>query len=324
MTTIVVTGCAGFIGSHLCEQLLKEDYTVKGIDNFDDYYDAEYKKRNLASFIQHKNFKFYNIDVRSSQLENIVENGDIIVHLAARPGVRRSNREPITYIENNIVGTIALLEAARKKDAQQIVFGSTSSVYGLAETPFKEDAAADRPLSIYAATKRSSEIMLYVYSYYYGLPTTILRFFTVYGPRVRPDMAIYKFAKNILEEKPITVYGEGKLKRDYTYVSDTVDGIIKALKKKFSYEIFNIGSGRPVEIIQIVRLLEQNLNKKAKIIFKEKPKEDMPVTYADITKARNLLGYQPKTPLETGIRNFVQWFLNHRKHQNLRPEPPPI
>ena len=324
MTTIVVTGCAGFIGSHLCEQLLQEGYTVKGIDNFDDYYNAEYKKRNLAAFIQHKNFKFYNIDVRSPQIEKIVENDDIIVHLAARPGVRRSNREPITYIENNIVGTIALLEAARKKDAQQIVFGSTSSVYGLAETPFKEDTAADRPLSIYAATKRSSEIMLYVYSYYYGLPTTILRFFTVYGPRVRPDMAIYKFAKNILEEKPIIVYGEGKLKRDYTYVSDTVDGIVKALKKKFSYEIFNIGSGRPVEIIQIVRLLEQNLNKKAKIIFKEKPKEDMPVTYADITKAKNLLGYQPKTPLETGVKAFVQWFLNHRKHQTPGQKPSPI
>jgi len=312
MSSVVVTGCAGFIGSHLCERLLDEGYSVKGIDNFDAYYDFLYKKRNLENILAKKGkFRFYNADIRDyERLLDILEAGDVVVHLAARPGVRSSNRIPVKYVDNNIIGTVKLLEAIRARNAEQVIFGSTSSVYGNAETPFSEDFPADRPLSVYAATKRSCEIILYVYSYYYNLPVTILRFFTVYGPRVRPDMAIYKFSKGIVEGREITLFGKGKIKRDYTYVEDIIDGIVKAMGKRFDYEIFNLGSGRPVEIIYVVRLLEKYLGRKANITFKEKPKEDMPITYADISKARRLLGYEPKTPLEEGMRIFAEWFLS--------------
>ena len=318
MSDIVVTGCAGFIGSHLCESLLKEGYQVIGIDNFDSYYDRRFKERNLAILRDRKRFEFLEADIRDfDDLRRKIRKAEVVIHLAARPGVRPSMKNPKSYADANILGTISVLELALKLDANQFIFGSSSSVYGLDEVPFREDRPADRPLSVYGGTKRASEIILHAYSYNYGLPVTILRFFTVYGPRVRPDMAIYKFAKGIFLGEEITVYGEGKLKRDYTYISDIVDGIIKALRRKFSYEIFNLGSGRPIEIIRLIRLLERYIGREARIRFEEKPREDMPETYADISKAKKLLGYEPKVPIEEGVRKFVKWFLNNIE-ENLR------
>jgi len=315
----MVTGCAGFIGSHLCERLLEEDFQVIGIDNFDDYYDRRFKEKNLAILRDRKRFKFIKADIRNPDiLKREVEKVEVIVHLAARPGVRSSIKDPKLYVDANILGTISVLELALRLDVNQFIFGSSSSVYGLDEVPFREDRPADRPLSVYGGTKRASEIILHAYSYNYGLPVTILRFFTVYGPRVRPDMAIYKFAKGIFLGEEITVYGEGRLKRDYTYISDVVDGIMKALRRKFSYEIFNLGSGRPIEIIRLIRLLERYIGREARIRFEEKPREDMPETYADISKAKELLGYEPKVSIEEGVRKFVKWFLSSIE-ENLRP-----
>ncbi len=318
MSSIVVTGCAGFIGSHFCERLLGEDFQVIGIDNFDSYYDKRFKERNLAILRDRKRFKFIESDIRDfDNLRRKIGEADVIIHLAARPGVRPSMKDPKSYADVNVLGTISVLELALKLDVDQFIFGSSSSVYGLDEVPFREDRPADRPLSVYGGTKRASEIILHAYSYNYGLPVTILRFFTVYGPRVRPDMAIYKFAKGIFLGEEITVYGEGKLKRDYTYISDIVDGTIKALRRRFSYEIFNLGSGRPIEIIELIRLLEKYIGKEAKIRFEEKPREDMPETYADISKAKELLGYEPKVSIEEGVRRFVEWFLDNIE-ENLR------
>ena len=319
MSDIIVTGCAGFIGSHLCESLLKEDYQVIGIDNFDNYYDRRFKERNLAILRDKKRFEFLEADIRDfDYLRRRIGKAEVVIHLAARPGVRPSMRDPKSYADANILGTISVLELALRLDANQFIFGSSSSVYGLDEVPFREDRPADRPLSVYGGTKRASEIILHAYSYNYGLPVTILRFFTVYGPRVRPDMAIYKFAKGIFLGEEITVYGEGRLKRDYTYISDIVDGIMKAIRRKFSYEIFNLGSGRPIEIIRLIRLLERYIGREARIRFEEKPREDMPETYADISKAKELLGYEPKVSIEEGVRKFVKWFLSSIE-ENLRP-----
>jgi len=314
MSGIVVTGSAGFIGSHLCERLLEEDFQVIGIDNFDSYYDRWFKERNLAALRDRKQFRFIEADIRDLDgLRREIGEAKVMIHLAARPGVRPSMKNPELYADINISGTISVLELALKLDVDQFIFGSSSSVYGLDEIPFREDSPADRPLSVYGGTKRASEIILHAYSYNYGLPVTILRFFTVYGPRVRPDMAIYKFARGIFLGEEITVYGEGRLKRDYTYISDIVDGIMKALKRKFNYEILNLGSGRPIEIIKLIRLLEKYFGRKAKLRFAEKPREDMPETYADISKAKKLLGYEPKVPIEEGVRKFVEWFLSSMK-----------
>jgi len=313
MSTVLVTGCAGFIGSHLCEKLLDEGFEVIGVDNFDDYYDRSFKERNLTALAGRRGFKLIEADIRDlDTLKGRIDEADLIIHLAARPGVRPSMKKPRLYADINISGTISILELALKLDIEQFIFGSSSSVYGLERTPFKEDSPADKPLSVYGGTKRASEIILHAYSHYYSLPTTILRFFTVYGPRVRPDMAMYKFAKGIILGEEIILYGEGKLRRDYTYISDIVDGIMRAMKRRFRYEIFNLGSGNPVEIIEVVKLLERYIGRRARIKFAEKPREDMPETYADISKAKELLGYRPKTSIEEGVERFVKWFMNER------------
>ena len=319
MSTVFVTGCAGFIGSHLCEKLLEEGYYVIGVDNFDDYYDRRIKEKNLKNLLNNRNFKFVEADVRDSKtMENLLEKKSIVIHLAARPGVRASIRCPELYFDVNVRGTMILAENCVKKEAEQFIFASSSSVYGISQLPFKENLPADKPLSPYASTKRCCEILLYSVSNCYSLPVTCLRFFTVYGPRVRPDMAIYKFAQAICQQREVTLYDGGRLKRDYTYVSDAVEGILKAIKKRFAYEIFNIGSGKPIEIRYLVKLLEENLDRKAKIRVKPKPKEDMPATHADLTKAETMLGYHPKTPLEDGIKLFLEWFLREGKLKNER------
>ena len=316
MSSVVVTGCAGFIGSHLCERLLDEGYSVKGIDNFDAYYDFLYKKRNLENILAKKGkFRFYNADIRDyERLLDILEPGDVVVHLAARPGVRSSNRIPLKYVDNNIMGTVKLLEAIRARNAEQVIFGSTSSVYGNAETPFSEDFPADRPLSVYAATKRSCEIILYVYSYYYNLPVTILRLFTVYGPRVRPDMAIYKFSKNIVEGREITLYGKGKLKRDYTYVGDIVDGTLRmGVVDGAVGEAINLASGTETRIIDLANWINELTGNRAGVVFRPRRSWDKAVRRrASIEKARRILGYEPKTDMRAGLEKTYRWILENK------------
>ena len=312
MSTVLVTGCAGFIGSHLCERLLEEGYHVIGVDNFDDYYDRRFKERNLKPLLNRAGFRFVEADIRNEEaMEEILERRAVIIHLAARPGVRPSIKIPKLYLDVNVRGTLILAEKAVEKDAEQFIFASSSSVYGLSETPFREDLPADKPLSPYASTKRCCEILLHTFSHDFSLPVTCLRLFTVYGPRVRPDMAIYKFAGAIWMGKTITLYDGGGLKRDYTYVSDIVEGIILAMKKRFSYEIFNLGYGKPIEIRYLVKLLEETLGKRAKIVSAPKPREDMPETHADISKAENMLGYRPRIAIEEGVKRFSEWFIEN-------------
>ena len=258
-----------------------------------------------------KNFRFLSLDIRDQEkIRRIMKKGLRIIHLAARPGVRASTKLPNLYLDINVKGTLTLLNEAVKSDVEQFIFVSSSSVYGISPLPFREELPADKPLSIYAATKRCCEILLYTFSYNFSIPITCLRLFTVYGPRVRPDMAIYKFAMAIYQDKEVILYNEGKIKRDFTYISDVIDGILRALRRTFPYEIFNIGSGNPVEVRHVLKLLEVNLGKRAKIIFKPKPKEDMPMTFADISKAKELLGYTPKVTIEEGVKKFSAWFLN--------------
>ena len=313
MSIVFVTGCAGFIGSHLCERLLDEGHQVIGIDNFDDYYERRFKERNLKPLLKRRNFKFVEVDVRDGEIiEKIIEKGAIVIHLAARPGVRPSIKFPELYFDINVKGTLVLVEKAVEKDAEQFIFASSSSVYGMSSPPFREDSTADKPLSPYASTKRCCEVLLHSFSHNFSLPTICLRLFTVYGPRVRPDMAIYKFAEAIYHQRELVLYDKGKLKRDYTYISDTVNAIMEAMKRRFTYEIFNVGSDNPIEIRYLVELLEKNLGKEARIRFEPKPKEDMPVTHADLTKAKNLLGYSPKVSIEEGVKKFLEWFLKAR------------
>jgi len=316
MSMVFVTGCAGFIGSHLCERLLDEGHQVIGIDNFDDYYEKRFKERNLKPLLNRRSFKFIEADIRDGEtMGKIIEKRAIIIHLAARPGVRPSIKLPELYFDINVRGTLILAEKAVEKDAEQFIFAS-SSVYGLSDPPFKEGSSADRPLSPYASTKRCCEVLLHSFNHNFSLPITCLRLFTVYGPRVRPDMAIYKFAKAIHSQKELVLYDKGELKRDYTYISDVIDAIMKAMKKKFAYEILNVGSDNPIKIRYLVRLLEENLGKKAKIRFEARPKEDMPVTHADLTKVRRLLGYSSKVSIEEGVKRFSEWFLKEEVNKH--------
>jgi UDP-glucuronate 4-epimerase len=309
---VLVTGGAGFIGSHLIERLLSENKNVVCFDNFNDYYNPKIKRNNIADCIDNPNFVFTEGDIRDTHLLNgLFETHNIteVVHLAARAGVRYSLENPMLYQDVNIKGTINLLEVVRTYDVRNFVFGSSSSVYGINnKVPFNENDKIDKPISPYAATKRAAELFCFTYHHLYDIPITCLRFFTVYGPRQRPDMAIHKFTSLIDQGKEITMFGNGKSKRDYTYVSDIIDGIVAALYNPFGFEIFNLGDSKTVELQYLVSLIEKSLGKKA--VIKQLPDQpgDVPITYADITKATNLLGYQPKVSIEEGIKKFVSWF----------------
>jgi len=308
---ILVTGCAGFIGSHLTEHLLKDGYDVIGIDNFNDYYDPSRKRKNIAGLLKSKRFALIACDVRDkNKLRKIFEKNRIekIVHLAACVGVRPSLEQPELYFDVNVLGTLNLLELARKYKAKQFIFASTSSVYGLNKPPFNEAQETATIISPYAASKRSAELLCQVYAHNYNIPTTCLRFFTVYGPRGRPDMAVYKFTDGIAKGQAIERYGKGKMKRDFTYIDDIIAGILLALKKPFDFEIINLGNNRPVQVNTLIKLIEKNLCKKAKIIDRPMQKGDVPITYADISKAKRLLGWKPKTSIEEGIKLFVEWY----------------
>ncbi|MCD5401030.1 GDP-mannose 4,6-dehydratase [candidate division NPL-UPA2 bacterium] len=310
--SILVTGGAGFIGSHLIERLLREGEKVVCLDDFNDYYDPGLKRANIQPFLKEKHFRLCQADIRDSKaLNKIFEAGEIqsVVHLAARVGVRDSLKDPHLYAQVNINGTLNLLEEVRRKGVQKFIFGSSSSVYGLSRRiPFREDDPVDRPISPYAATKRAGELLCYTYHQLYQIPITILRFFTVYGPRGRPEMAIYKFTRLIDEGREIPVYGDGRSQRDYTYVSDIVQGIMSALHKSFLFEIFNLGGGRTVELRYMISLLEKTLKKKVRIKYRPEQPGDVRLTSADIAKAQKLLSYSPQVPLKEGIERLIQWY----------------
>jgi UDP-glucuronate 4-epimerase len=314
MRNVLVTGGAGFIGSHLVGRLLGEGgWRVRVVDDFNDFYDPAVKRCNVAPHVGREEFKLYEADIRDrAALGRIFEETrfDVIVHLAARAGVRPSLAEPLLYAETNIAGTLNLLELARGHRVRQFVFGSSSSVYGENEkVPFSEDDPVSEPISPYAATKAAGELLCHTYSHLWGLRCVCLRFFTVYGARQRPDLAIHKFARLISEGKPIPVFGDGTTRRDYTYVDDIIAGVRAALDYEASgYEIINLGESRTVELRELIGLLEHELGRDAVIERQPLQPGDVPQTFADISKAKRLLGYDPQTPIEEGIRRFVEWF----------------
>ncbi|MFL6283174.1 MAG: GDP-mannose 4,6-dehydratase [Pyrinomonadaceae bacterium] len=314
MRNVLVTGGAGFIGSHLVGRLLAEGaWRVSVVDDFNDFYDPEVKRRNVGPYAGRDDFTLREADIRDrAALGEVFKRTrfDCVVHLAARAGVRPSLTEPLLYAETNINGTLNLLELAREHDVRQFVFGSSSSVYGENEkVPFAEEDKVNAPISPYAATKAAGELLCHTYSHLFGLRCVALRFFTVYGARQRPDLAIHKFARLISEGKPIPVFGDGTTRRDYTYVDDIIAGVRASMEyRKSDYEVFNLGESRTVELRELIGLLEKELGREA-VIDRQPPQPgDVPQTFADISKARLLLGYDPRTPIEEGIRRFVEWF----------------
>jgi UDP-glucuronate 4-epimerase len=314
MKNFLVTGGAGFIGSHLVDRLLASTVErVTVVDDFNDFYDPSIKRDNIREHLKDPRYRIHELDIRDrAALEQVFngENFDCVVHLAARAGVRPSLSEPQLYTETNINGTLNLLELARTNGVEQFVFGSSSSVYGInAKVPFSEDDPIRQPISPYAATKGAGELLCHTYSHLYGLRCVCLRFFTVYGPRQRPDLAIHKFAKLISRHQPIPVFGDGTTRRDYTYVDDIIDGVMAAINyDRSNYEVVNLGESRTVELNELISLLEKELDTHA-IIDRQPPQPgDVPQTFADISRARALLGYQPKTQIEEGLRRFVEWF----------------
>lgn len=310
----MVTGGAGFIGSHLVRSLLADGgNTVTVVDNFNSFYDPACKRRNVETCCGNTDFKLIESDIRDlpAMKQAFSEGGFThVVHLAARAGVRPSLEEPVLYAETNITGTLNLLECAREFGVPQFVFGSSSSVYGeRTDVPFSEDADITKPISPYAATKVAGEALCHTYSHLYDFRTVCLRFFTVYGACQRPDLAIHKFAKLISNGDPIPVFGDGTTRRDYTYVEDIIQGIRAAIDYEGpKFDVFNLGEFRTVELRELIELLEENLGKKAIIDRKPLQPGDVPLTCADISKSKKLLGYDPKVQIEEGIRKFVEWF----------------
>lgn len=314
MKSILVTGGAGFIGSHLVDRLLAEgEWQVAVVDDFNDFYDPTIKRANVSRHQGNPNYRLFEADIRDlAALERIFAENRFacIVHLAARAGVRPSLAQPLLYAETNINGTLNLLELAREHRIRQFVFGSSSSVYGInAKAPFSEDDPIRQPISPYAATKAAGELLCHTYTHLYGIRSVCLRFFTVYGPRQRPDLAIHKFAQLISAGKSIPVFGDGSTRRDYTFIDDIISGVRAAIDYQDSdYEVINLGESRTVELRELISLIENELGTTAKIDRQPLQPGDVPQTFADITKARHLLDYNPQTQIEAGIRSFVEWF----------------
>lgn len=321
MKTYFITGGAGFIGSTLTERLLKEGNKVVIIDNFCDYYDPELKEENIKGFLNNENYKLYRGDIRNrNDIKKIMDENDIdvIMHLAAMAGVRPSIEDPILYQEVNGLGTQNILEEAKLHNIKNLVMASSSSVYGnCKEVPFSEDMVVDFAISPYASTKKANEVMAHVYHKLNNMNIIMLRFFTVYGPKQRPDLAINKFTRLILNNEEIPMYGDGSTSRDYTYVDDIVDGIVKSCNYVMNndnvYEILNIGSNNPISLKQMINTIGNALDIVPKI--KQMPMQpgDVDRTYASIEKAKKLLGYEPKVSFEEGIANFIEWYKNSNK-----------
>ncbi len=311
MDNILITGGAGFIGSHVAQRLLRDNKRLAIVDNLDDYYPADLKRSNVEEIKSSGDFQYFPTDIRDG--EKLREafaafQPEAVIHLAARPGVRRSFAEPDAYTSINVLGTTQVLEASRLCGVRRLVFASSSSVYGhSSRAPFREDASISTPLSVYAATKVAGEAMAFTFSHAYSLPIVCLRLFTVYGPRQRPDLAIRKFASMILEGSEVPIFGDGSLARDYTYVDDTVDGILAGLDAPATFDVYNIGNSKPVRINEMVDVLGQALGKTVRRKFLPTPPGEMLLTHADLTKARATLGYAPKVSFEEGIRRFAEW-----------------
>jgi UDP-glucuronate 4-epimerase len=330
---ILVTGTAGFIGFHTAQQLLNAGFDVTGVDIINDYYDQSLKRQRLLNLgidvtshtqqqyksTAYEKFNFYFEDlINAAAIEKIIQENGIthICHLAAQAGVRYSLINPDTYIQNNLDVFFNLIKIAKANRIQNFVYASSSSVYGMnTKVPFAETDNTDRPVSLYAATKKANEVIAHTYSHLYALPTIGLRFFTAYGPWGRPDMAYYKFTKNIIEGKPIEVYNEGKMSRDFTHISDIVDGVISAIQYKPAtpYQIFNLGGKSPVELIRFLNILEEKIGKKAIIDWQPMQPGDVLSTYADVTEAADKLGFKPKKGIEEGLGEFVAWYRSYYK-----------
>jgi UDP-glucuronate 4-epimerase len=315
MKRVLVTGGAGFIGSHLCQRLLREGYEVVCLDNFDAFYDPAIKRSNVEEIQATSGkgtFQLVEGDIRDTGLlKGLFKRSsfELVIHLAARAGVRPSLQQPLLYEEVNVAGTLNLLEVCREFGVMDLIFGSSSSVYGKNPTvPFTETDKLEEMISPYAVTKRVGELFCYAYHYLYGLNIFCLRFFTVYGPRQRPEMAIHKFTRLINQGERISLYGDGTSRRDYTYIDDIIDGVMGAVRNLEGYDVFNLGESQTVPLRKLVSLLEQTLGKKA--VIEELPEQpgDVPITYADISKARRLLGYDPQVGIEEGVERFVRWF----------------
>ncbi|MGH7491750.1 MAG: GDP-mannose 4,6-dehydratase [bacterium] len=312
----LITGGAGFIGSHLSERLLAHGYEITGLDSFNDYYDPRLKRANVEPLLGKPGYTLAEMDILDfAGLQNLFERQkfDALVHLAARAGVRPSIAQPHLYEKVNMEGTLNLLELTRRHGIGKFIFASSSSVYGEnPKVPFSEDDRVDFPISPYAATKKAGEELCFTFHHLYGLKITCLRFFTVYGPRQRPDMAIDKFTKLIDAGEKVPMYGDGTSRRDYTYITDIIDGIEKSINACSSYHIYNLGESRTIELRELIHLIQESLGKKA--IIEQLPAQpgDVPITYADISKARREIGYQPQVNISTGIQRFVEWYSQHR------------
>jgi len=311
MDNILLTGGAGFIGSHLAQRLLREGKRLAIVDNLDEFYPAEFKRANLDEVKASGEFQYFPTDMRDGEkLREVFAafKPDAVIHLAARPGVRPSFQQPEAYTSINVLGTTQVLEISRQCGVRRFVFASSSSVYGhSSQAPFREDANISHPLSIYAATKVAGEAVAYTYSHAYGLSVACLRLFTVYGPRQRPDLAIRKFAGMIMRGEEVPIFGDGSLERDYTYIDDIVDGILRALDSSGSFDVYNIGNSHPVRIDKMVDTLASALHKPVRRKFIPTPAGEMLLTHADLTKAHQVLGYSPQVSFEEGIRRFAEW-----------------
>jgi UDP-glucuronate 4-epimerase len=310
MPHAMVTGAAGFIGSHVCEALLAGGWRVTGLDSFDEFYSPRVKRRNVLECEASNKFSVVEGDIRDRQVvEAALENGvDAIIHLAARAGVRPSIEQPLLYQDVNVGGTCVLLEAARRHRIRRFIFASSSSVYGNApKTPFSESDNVDFPISPYAATKKAGELLCYTYHHLFGINVTCLRFFTVYGPRQRPDLAIHKFARLIESDQPVPMFGDGGMTRDYTYVADTVAGVLAAVEKCRGYHIYNLGNSNPISLRDLIGAIGGALGKTPRIQRLPAQPGDVERTFADIGLAARELGYRPRTDFRTGLGRFVEW-----------------
>jgi UDP-glucuronate 4-epimerase len=330
---VLVTGAAGFIGFHVCQKLLDRGDRIIGLDNLSDYYDVTLKKDRLALLHENPAFSFHKLDVadRQGMTQLFAEQEfDGVVHLAAQAGVRYSIKNPYAYVDSNLVGFVNVLEGCRHSRVKHLVFASSSSIYGAnTKIPFAVQDNVDHPISLYAATKKANELMAHTYSHLYSLPTTGLRFFTVYGPWGRPDMALFLFTKAILEGRPIDVFNQGKMKRDFTYIDDIVEGVVRVLDKipepnsqwsgsnpdpsssKAPYKIYNIGNNQPVELLHFIEVLEKYLDTKAEKNMLPLQPGDVPITYADVDDLARDVGFRPSTPIEVGIKHFVTWYRSY-------------
>ncbi len=316
MSVILITGVAGFIGSHVAEKILKRGDTVVGIDNFDSFYKRELKESNLRELTSThpSTFHFFETDIRELSPDKLASfDIDTVIHLAAKAGVRSSLENPEEYESVNVFGTLKVLEFCKKRNIKRLIYSSSSSVYGNSSAlAFKEDQDADRPISPYAASKRAAELYCANYSYLYGISIAVLRFFTVYGPRQRPDMAIHKFAKLILDSQPITLFQSDNSDRDYTFIEDITEGVTKAFEwlkvvPSGSFEVFNLGSACKIRLKEVIALLETSLKAQAQIVESTAQPGDVKSTLADISKSSAILGYRPKISMELGIKEFVSW-----------------